>query len=80
MNATTDNELIDKTNEAPEAHQATYLLNNAKVRRLAHEHGKRVSEEFLAQLEGWLRRKIEAACKVHNGGKKTLDTSDVGIK
>jgi hypothetical protein len=64
--------------EQVEQHRATFLLNHAKVRRLAKENGKRISPEFMAQLEGFLRRKIAAACAVHNGGRKTLDASIAG--
>jgi hypothetical protein len=59
------------------------ILNKALVKKIAHQHGKRVSPGFLAQLEVHIHSRIEAACKQWNGGAKTLDrdvAAYVGIK
>ena len=48
------------------------LINQAAVRRLAKELGRRVGADFLEHVERTTRRRLEAACKIHNGGAKTL--------
>lgn len=49
------------------------ILVVSKVRAIAKANGKRVSKEFLTELDRRVNAKIEAACRVHNGGKVTLD-------
>jgi hypothetical protein len=50
----------------------------AAVKARAKEHGKRCSAEYLLALDDLVRSKIEAACRVHNGGRKTLDATVAG--
>lgn len=54
------------------------LIVSSKVRALAKEKGKRVSPEFIEELNRRMTNKIIAACAVHNGGKKTLDAFIAG--
>lgn len=37
------------------------------------EYGKRVGKDFLLAVDSMVKKKIDRACKVHNGGKKTLN-------
>lgn len=37
------------------------------------EYGKRVGRDFLLAVDSMVKKKIDKAGKVHNGGKKTLD-------
>lgn len=53
-------------------------LNQAAVRKLIKENGKRSSQEYLLALDDLVRSRTNAACRVHNGGKKTLDASVLG--
>jgi len=55
------------------------FLQVSKVRARVNENGKRVSTEFLLALDDLVRRKVDAACSVHNGGRKTLDASVLGF-
>jgi hypothetical protein len=48
-------------------------INVSQVRKLANSHGKRVGKDFLTLLDAMIERNVIQACKVHNGGKKTLD-------
>jgi len=50
-------------------------LNVAAVRTLVNREGKRVGKDFLLSLDIHIEQKLLAACKVHNGSKKTLDSS-----
>lgn len=50
-------------------------LKISEVKKLAHASGRRVSAEFLTNLNLMVKEKIQKACDVHNGGKKTLDAS-----
>lgn len=49
------------------------LANHAAIKKLAHQNGKRVSAGFLAAVELAIHTRILAACKMHNGGRKTID-------
>lgn len=40
---------------------------------MAKAAGKRVSNAYIILLDEHVRRKVEAAIKTHNGGKKTID-------
>lgn len=51
----------------------TAYLNCKRVRILAKENGKRTGSDFLLQLDRKVEKMVLAACKVHNGGKQTLD-------
>lgn len=53
-------------------------LNQSAVRKLVKENGKRSSAEFLMALDDLVRSRVNAACKVHNGGRATLDASVLG--
>jgi len=50
-----------------------HYIKSAAVRKLAKSHGKRTANEFLLALDRFVQSKVEASCKEHNGGKKTLD-------
>jgi len=50
-----------------------WLISPGRVKTFLHSRGKRVSPEFLRQVNFFLEHKLEVACLVHNGGKKTLD-------
>jgi hypothetical protein len=54
---------------------ARSLIVESQVRKLVNEEGKMLTEEFLAQLQGHIRKKIIQACRTHNGGKKKLDAT-----
>lgn len=56
----------------------TYVRASA-VRSIARDAGKRVSPEFLLALDDHVRSRLNAACRVHNGGKKTLDATVLGF-
>lgn len=51
----------------------------SKVVALARAEGRRVGADFLLALDEFIRRKLRAACSVHNGGKKTLDVAVAGM-
>jgi hypothetical protein len=51
------------------------LIKKAGIKQIAKATGKRVGKDYLVLLEEHIRRKVEAACRVHNGGKKTIDAS-----
>jgi len=50
-------------------------IQKSKVKALVAKRGKRCGESFLLALDDLVRQKIVNACRVHNGGKKTLDAS-----
>ena len=59
------------------------VLNHKAVRDLITKEGRRCGRDFIAALEAHVEAKIQQACGVHNGGKKTLDRTIaqyVGIK
>ena len=49
------------------------FIRPTKVRARAKELGKRVGRGFIAALDLYIDEKIQAACRTHNGGRKTLD-------
>ncbi len=51
------------------------IIVTSKVRALAKANNKRVSKEFLAELDRRVTNKVLAACKTHNGGRVTLDAT-----
>ena len=53
----------------------THYIKAAAVRKLAKSLGKRTASEFLVALDRLVESKVEASCKEHNGGKKTLDAA-----
>jgi hypothetical protein len=54
-----------------------YIVES-KVKKLIREQGKIPGKEFLLALDIFVAVKIKQACKVHNGGKKTLDATVAG--
>jgi len=54
------------------------FLNQSAVRSLVKENGKRSSQEFLLALDDLVRRRVNAACNIHNGGRVTLDATVLG--
>ena len=50
-------------------------IRTAAIKRIAKAHGKRVGKDFLSALDAYLHRKVEDACREHNGGRKTLDSA-----
>lgn len=62
---------------------STQFVRSSKIRQAANRQGRRVSKSFIHALDAFVQRKIEAACRAHNGGKKTLDfeiAAYVGIR
>lgn len=53
------------------------ILNQAIVKQMAKDAGKRVGRDFLSALDEVITKKIDAAIHIHNGGRKTLDASVV---
>ncbi len=51
----------------------TAYIKPTKIRELVKSRGKRVGRGFLAALDLFVSEKVEAACRVHNGGRITLD-------
>lgn len=49
------------------------LIKPAGIRRLAKKLGRRISPQFLLQVEISVRSRVEACARAHNGGKKTMD-------
>jgi hypothetical protein len=52
----------------------TYIVAS-KVRALTKENDRRCGAGFLKALDARVREMVITACRVHNGGKKTLDYS-----
>lgn len=50
-----------------------HYIKASAVRKLAKSLGKRTANDFLIALDRFVEAKVEASCKEHNGGKKTLD-------
>lgn len=51
------------------------IIKESAVRKIAKHYGRRVSKEFLQQLNGFVLSKVRDACITHNGSKKTLDAT-----
>lgn len=49
------------------------LVNQAAVKRIIRERGKRCSQEALDLLERHVEKVVTALATTHNGGKKTVD-------
>jgi len=48
-------------------------IRTSVVRAQARGFGRRVGRDFLIMLDDYVHAKLEGACQLHNGGKKTLD-------
>ena len=48
------------------------VLNVSRVKKLAHENGKRITKEAIAVLSVHIEERIRAACRTHDGGAKTI--------
>lgn len=49
------------------------FIHRAQLRELCREEGlTRVESEAEEYLTSWLRRRLRAACKVHDGSSKSL--------
>ena len=53
-------------------------LRESAVKQLINELDKRAGKDFLFVLDAFVEQKIKQACSVHNGSKKTLDSSVAG--
>lgn len=53
-------------------------INKKAVTKLIQSYGKRAGKDFLLSLDVHIENRIRSACEVHNGGKKTLDSSVAG--
>ena len=53
-------------------------LKCSTVKALIRKNGKRPGRQFLMALDRFIERKVISACRVHNGGKKTLDAAVAG--
>jgi hypothetical protein len=54
------------------------FIKASAVRQFVNANGRLVSPQFLRLVDAHVRRKLAAACGVHNGGKKTLDGTVAG--
>ena len=54
-------------------------INVKAIKKLAATKEKRIGSDFLSVLNLFVACKVEAACHVHNGGKKTLDCAVAGF-
>jgi hypothetical protein len=52
-----------------------HYIKASAIKKLVKSHGKRTANEFLLALDRFVQNKVEASCKEHNGGKKTLDAA-----
>ena len=43
------------------------------VRKFANARGRKVTKDFLTQLEHHIARTLDRACTIHNGGRKIMD-------
>jgi hypothetical protein len=50
-------------------------INVARIKKLAKQNDKRVGKDFLFSLDVFIEEKIIKSSQVHNGSKKTLDSS-----
>jgi hypothetical protein len=55
-----------------------YIVRSHVV-KVCKANGRRVGADFLLALDEFVRRKVGAACRVHNGSKKTLDSAVAGM-
>ena len=59
------------------------FLNKKAVKELCQKKGRRAGKDFIDRLDYTVERMVEEACKIHNGGKVTLDNevaSYAGLK
>lgn len=49
------------------------------IKTLVKSNNKRVSKDFIDALDRHIRHKVQLACQVYNGGKKTLDATIAGF-
>ena len=49
------------------------IVSKKLVREIAKENNRRVSPAFITALETHVEELIKKACRVHNGGRTTLD-------
>jgi len=49
------------------------ILKISEVRKIIRAHGKRVKPSALEALNRYTTERLEAACRQHNGGAKTID-------
>lgn len=54
-------------------HVMAVYVKEAVIRRAVHREGRRCSREFVEMLDRHVAAKIASACRVHNGGRKTVD-------
>ena len=52
----------------------TNYIKASSIRKIAKQHGKRVSADFIQALDRYVENKVILASQEHNGGKKTLDS------
>ncbi len=48
-------------------------IKKKSIRDYVKLKGKRLSPAFLLKLDDHVQKKLDDACSIHNGGKKTLD-------
>lgn len=49
------------------------ILKQSEVKKIIRAHGKRCKPAALEALNRFVTEKVEAICKNHNGGAKTID-------
>ena len=53
-------------------HRFVYIRPSV-IKRMVKEKGKRISTQYLVELDAHVNRKLESAITYHNAGKKTID-------
>jgi len=48
------------------------FVNVSHIKKYCNDRGKRVGKDFILRLAIDVEHHLEAACKVHNGGRKTI--------
>ena len=52
---------------------ALMYIRESGIRKILKEEGKRASKEYMHELDLELYKIVRRCCRVHNGGKKTVD-------
>ena len=68
----------DQTTNSSAIYPAPVYLRVSSVKKRIQSKGRRPSAQFIHLLDKKVERLVDAACKVHNGGKKTLDATVAG--
>lgn len=55
------------------ANKSMRYIKRKAILRYIHLKDRRASASFLLRLDDHVQSKLDEACELHNGGKKTLD-------